>query len=143
MDGYRIRRAEWERDRERLRAVREEVFVRGQGVPPDLEWDGLDSGCMHVLAESDAGEAIGTGRLLPDGHLGRMAVLGGWRNRGVGAAMLEFLLAEARRRGMPEVVLNAQTHALPFYARHGFVAEGPPFLEAGIAHQVMRRRMRP
>jgi predicted GNAT family N-acyltransferase len=142
MEGYRIVRAEWERDRERLRAVREEVFVREQGVPLDLEWDGLDSGCVHALAESDAGEAIGTGRLLPDGHLGRMAVLRDWRHRGVGAAVLEFLLAEARRLGIPEVVLHAQTHALPFYARHGFVAEGPQFLEAGIPHQTMRRCMR-
>ncbi|HXV08849.1 MAG TPA: GNAT family N-acetyltransferase, partial [Burkholderiales bacterium] len=50
---------------------------------------------------------------------------------------------EARRLGISEVVLNAQTHALPFYARHGFVAEGPEFMEAGIAHQAMRRRMRP
>jgi predicted GNAT family N-acyltransferase len=138
MQGYRIRRADWERDHAWLRAVREEVFVREQGVPPDLEWDGLDAGCRHVLAESDAGQAIGTGRLLPDGHLGRMAVLRGWRSRGVGAAMLEFLLAEARRLGMAEVVLNAQTHALPFYARHGFVAEGAPFPEAGIPHQTMR-----
>jgi predicted GNAT family N-acyltransferase len=143
MEGYRVRRAEWERDRERLRAVREEVFVREQGVPPDLEWDGLDGGCVHALAESDTGGAIGTARLLPDGHLGRMAVSRAWRNRGVGAAMLEFLLAEARRLGMPEVVLNAQTHALPFYARHGFVAEGPEFMEAGIPHQTMRRLMRP
>jgi len=143
MEGYRVRRADWERDRERLRVVREEVFVREQGVPPDLEWDGLDDGCVHALAESDAGEAVGTGRLVPDGHLGRMAVLRAWRNRGVGAALLEFLLAEARRRGMPEVVLNAQTHALPFYARHGFIAEGPEFFEAGIPHQTMRRRMGP
>jgi predicted GNAT family N-acyltransferase len=142
MEGYRIVRAEWERDRERLRAVREEVFVREQGVPLDLEWDGLDSGCVHALAESDAGEAIGTGRLLPDGHLGRMAVLRDWRHRGVGAAVLEFLLAEARRLGIPEVVLHAQTHALPFYTRHGFVAEGPQFLEAGIPHRAMRRCMR-
>jgi predicted GNAT family N-acyltransferase len=142
MGGYRIRRADWERDQARLRALREEVFVREQGVPLDLEWDGLDAGCLHVLAESDAGQAIGTGRLLADGHIGRMAVQRGWRRRGVGAAMLEFLLAEARRLGMAEVVLNAQTHALAFYARHGFVPEGPPFLEAGIPHQAMRLPLR-
>ncbi|HEU5282772.1 MAG TPA: GNAT family N-acetyltransferase [Burkholderiales bacterium] len=143
MGTYRIRRADWERDQARLRALREEVFVREQGVPPELEWDGLDAGCVHVLAESDAGEAIGTGRLLADGHIGRMVVLRGWRRRGVGAAMLDFLLAEARRLGMAEVVLNAQTHALGFYARYGFAPEGAPFLEAGIAHQVMRLALRP
>ena len=138
MGGYRIRRVDWESDCARLRAVREAVFVREQGVPMDLEWDGLDAGCVHALAESDAGQAIGTGRLLADGHIGRMAVLRDWRGCGVGAALLAFLLAEAQRLGMPEVVLHAQTHALAFYARHGFIAEGPLFVEAGIPHQRMR-----
>lgn len=124
-----------------LDALRHEVFVVGQGVPADLERDGRDPDCAHVLASSARGEPIGTGRLLPDGRIGRMAVLAAWRGRGVGAAMLEALMQEARRRGFPEAHLHAQSHAKDFYERHGFVVEGEEYLEAGIPHVGMRARL--
>jgi predicted GNAT family N-acyltransferase len=88
-----------------------------------------------------AGEAIGTGRLMPDGRIGRMAVLAPWRGKGVGAAILEALMAEARRRGFREAHLHAQSHARDFYARHGFAVEGEEYLEAGIAHVGMRAKL--
>jgi len=138
---FSVRHADWERDRERLRRVRTAVFVDEQSVSPALEWDGLDDNCLHVLAEDDRGTAIGTGRLLPDGHIGRMAVLTAWRGRGVGGAILTELLRCAARQGLSEVVLNAQTHAMGFYARHGFSAEGAAFFDAGIEHRRMRRRL--
>jgi predicted GNAT family N-acyltransferase len=95
----------------------------------------------HALAETAAGEVIATGRLLPDGHVGRMAVAAAWRGRGVGGAVLEALVAEAGARAMESVLLNAQTHALGFYRAHGFVEEGEEFMEAGIPHRTMRRRL--
>jgi predicted GNAT family N-acyltransferase len=113
-----------------------------QGVPLDLEWDGIDAECAHVLAYNDDNLAIGTGRLLPDGHIGRMAVSEPWRHRGVGSALLRELMAIAKERGMQEVVLNAQIQASAFYERHGFVAEGESFLDAGIPHLRMRRPLR-
>jgi predicted GNAT family N-acyltransferase len=128
------------------RPVREEVFVREQGVPLAMEWDEFDALSRHVVAygpggpEGPAGEAIGTGRLLPDGHIGRMAVLAPWRGRGVGRALLERLLEAAAAAGLGEIVLHAQTQAAGFYERCGFVAEGPEFMEAGIPHRRMRRR---
>ena len=82
---------------------------------------------------------IGCARLLPDGHIGRVAVLARWRRRGVGSALLLRLVDEARGRGDARVMLNAQVAAMPFYARHGFVASGDVFDEAGIAHRVMER----
>ena len=142
MQDYRVRRADWARDGPRLRAVREAVFVREQGVPLDLEQDGLDARSTHVLAESGDGAEIGAGRLLPDGHIGRVAVLPAWRGRGVGRAMLDALLQEARRLQLSEVVLNAQVHALPFYAKFGFVGQGETFDEAGIPHRTMRLPLR-
>jgi len=135
--SYRIRYADWTRDGARLRAVREAVFVREQGVPQELELDEFDALAHHVLAESGDGSAVGTARLLADGHIGRMAVLRDWRGCGIGSGLLGALLEQARSLRMPQVVLYAQTHALPFYARHGFVAEGAVFVEAGIPHQVM------
>jgi predicted GNAT family N-acyltransferase len=139
--SFWVRRADWERDREHLRRIREAVFVHEQHVPSELEWDGSDESCLHVLAEDGAGVPIGTGRLLPDGHIGRMAVLATWRRRGVGSAILTELLRLAAEQAMTEVVLNAQTHALGFYQRHGFAADGEVFVDAGIDHQCMRRTL--
>jgi len=71
-----------------LRNVRETVFMHEQGVSAELEWDGLDEGCQHALTWSENGEPIGCGRLTPDGHIGRMAVLREWRGMKVGTALL-------------------------------------------------------
>ena len=119
-------------------AIRFEVFVDEQKVPAEIELDDMDAVCLHAVAYDDAGKAIGTGRLLPDGHIGRMAVRQPGRGTGVGGAILTLLMDKARARGDAAVVLNAQTVAAPFYARHGFVQLGEQFEEAGIAHVEMR-----
>ena len=132
----RIELSDWEKARGRASAIRFEVFVREQNVPADIELDDIDAQCIHALAFDD-GEAVGTGRLLPDGHIGRMAVLEAWRRRGVGSEILKNLIEAARLRGDRKVVLSAQVHAVPFYERHGFRPEGPIYEEAGIPHRAM------
>ena len=134
---YRLRLAHWPEDESALKQVRETVFVREQRVPVELEWDGLDDRCLHMLAEDHQGNPIGTGRLLPDGHIGRMAVLKEWRGRGVGAALLRALMEEGEKRGFRELALAAQVQAMPFYEKAGFVAEGGVFDDAGIPHRNM------
>lgn len=136
---FTVRVADWERDREALRRVRFEVFVKEQKVPEELEWDGIDGDCLHALAEDEHGQPIGTGRLLPDGHIGRMAVLAAWRGEGVGAALLRRLMALGKERGHREFLLSAQTHAIAFYAREGFEAFGEEYMDAGIPHRAMRK----
>jgi|SRR4051812_48211628 predicted GNAT family N-acyltransferase len=133
-----IRPARWHTDRELLSAIREQVFVKEQSVPIELEQDEFDAKAWHVIALVD-GVPIGTGRLLPDGHIGRMAVLREWRGMGAGGAMLRTLMRIALGQGMQRVVLNAQLHALPFYLHQGFQPVGEDFLEAGIAHRRMER----
>jgi len=128
----------WDAVREEARAIRYDVFVIEQGVPVELEWDEWDDQCWHALARDTAGRAVATGRLLPDGHIGRMAVRKDARGSGVGAALLLSLMQQAQRRGQQQVALSAQTHAEVFYARHGFVREGEQYLDAGIAHVHMR-----
>lgn len=135
--GFEVRQARWPEDGPALRAVREAVFVAEQGVPKELEWDGRDAACVHVLALDKGARPIGTARMTPEGHIGRMAVLAAWRGRGVGSALLAALLARAVALRLPGVYLNAQTGALGFYARHGFQAEGRTFLDAGIPHRRM------
>lgn len=122
-----------------LRLVREAVFVGEQGVPAELEWDELDPDCHHVIARDADGRPIGTGRLTPMRTIGRMAVLADWRGRGVGEAILDALVGEARRLGWQELTLHAQATAIGFYARAGFLPVGERFEEAGIEHQGMRR----
>ena len=138
---FTVRDVTWEHEQTRLRAVRIAVFIVEQNIPEELEWDEFDATSMHVIAEDGAGSPVGCGRLLPDGHIGRMAVISDWRGRGVGAAMLERLVALARTRGNGHALLNAQSHAIPFYARFGFTPVGQPFMEAGIAHQAMERQL--
>ncbi len=120
-----------------LRAIREAVFMREQNVPEELEWDGMDGDCRHVLALSLNGDAIGCGRMLPNGHIGRIAVLPQWRGQKVGTAMMEALLDEARSRGYRQVDVDAQTQAVPFYFHFGFVSHGKEFMDAGIPHVKM------
>lgn len=132
----------WEAAAADLMQVRRRVFIEEQGIPESLEWDQWDAPSLHALARH--GEApVATGRLLPEGRIGRMAVLAPWRGRGVGRAVLDHLVAEARARGLPEVVLSAQRRAMPFYAAAGFLAEGPEYDDAGIPHRTMRLRLAP
>ncbi|HLW74549.1 MAG TPA: GNAT family N-acetyltransferase [Gammaproteobacteria bacterium] len=138
---FSVRKADWELDREALRGLRRTVFIVEQRVPEDEEWDDLDPACLHTLALDRAGIPIGTGRLTPDGKIGRMAVLKEWRGTGVGSALLAFLVEDARRRGIKDCRLNAQSHALTFYARHGFEPYGEEFMEAGIPHRAMHMRL--
>jgi predicted GNAT family N-acyltransferase len=135
---FSVRLVDWRDFSAVLSHIRTVVFVGEQQVPPELEMDGRDGECVHVLAESSQGSAIGTGRLMADGRIGRMAVLGEWRGSGVGGAMLRVLMEEAKRRGFGEVYLHSQSHARDFYLRHGFVAEGEEYEEAGIPHIAMR-----
>ena len=132
----------WQDAQIQLRAIRSTVFIQEQNVPEALEWDGEDPHAHHVLACDAEGKAIGTARLLLHDHLahiGRMAVLQPWRKQGVGSALLECVLAEARRHGASAAFLNAQTTAVTFYARAGFTSQGAEFLDAGIPHFRMTR----
>ena len=142
MADYFVMLVDWREARVMLSEVRTTVFVEEQGVPPEIEMDGLDPECTHVLARDLDGFPVGAGRLMPDGRIGRMAVLADWRGSGVGGAMLVALMDEARRRGQPEVYLHSQSHAKAFYERHGFAVEGEEYLEANIPHVGMRARLK-
>ena len=133
----------WDKALPLARPVREQVFVAEQKVPLELEWDEWDEPSDHAVASDSKGQTIGTARLLPDGRIGRMAVLGEWRRRGVGTALLEALLEQARKRSMRRITLHAQTHAAGFYRRFGFNERGEEFLEAEIPHVEMTLELFP
>lgn len=129
---------DWTQAKPLAEVIRRRVFIEEQQVPESEEWDRWDSFAVHVLAIRD-GQAIGTARLTREGKIGRMAVLPGYRGRGIGQTLLLTLLDVASERGMQSLALHAQTHAVDFYARHGFEAEGEEFMEAGIPHLRMVR----
>jgi predicted GNAT family N-acyltransferase len=126
----------WERARQLASPIRFQVFVGEQRVPAEIELDDMDAPSLHAIAFENE-KAIGTGRLLPDGHIGRMAILKEWRRRGIGAAILKALIDAAERRGDREIALSAQLHAVEFYRMHGFEPVGDVYEEAGIPHQAM------
>ncbi len=136
---YQIEEGDWSVLAAAARQVREQVFIVEQKVPVALEWDANDAVSRHVVAYDATGTPIGTGRLLPDGHIGRMAVLPAWRGKGVGRALLERLLESAQIAGQQHLVLHAQTQAAEFYRKTGFVQTGETFMEAGIPHVLMQR----
>jgi ElaA protein len=129
-------------DLARCLALRRRVFIEEQGVPEADEVDGLDAGAVHLLA-TDAGRPVGCARLLlrgSTGKIGRVCVLPEMRGRGVGAALVRAAVARlAATPGITEARLGAQTHALGFYQRLGFVATGPEYADAGIPHRDMVR----
>lgn len=133
---------DWDSLRDHAQALRIEVFVVEQGVPVELEWDEADEVSTHAVAYDEEGQPVATGRLLPDGHIGRMAVRKSARGQGIGEQVLRELLEEAKRLGYKELVLHAQSHAVGFYARHGFELSGEEFMEAGIPHRRMTRSVR-
>ena len=134
---FTIRIMIWKEALPLARPVRERVFIEEQRVPRELEWDEWDEASDHAIACDAAGKAIGTARLLPDGRIGRMAVLKERRGKGVGAALLRAMLDRARERSMTRAVLHAQVQAAGFYRRFGFRERGEEFLEAGIPHVEM------
>ena len=170
-EDFSVEPAAWDVDLADLRAVREQVFLIEQAIPPEDEWDEFDARSHHVIARDPGGRPIGTGRLVPPqsaiqasiareagaqapdsgqqgqtstpASIGRMAVLDDWRGKGVGTAIVRVLLEQARALRYPEIELHAQSHAIAFYARLGFEPCGGEFEECGITHRSMRRTIEP
>ena len=121
-------------------AIRYDVFVDEQNVPEELEIDGLDDKAKHVLTFVD-GLPIGTGRILSDGHIGRVAVLKNYRGLGIGKSIMKELVKCAQDLSLEKVWLSSQWHAHSFYLDLGFVCVGEIYKEAGINHIKMFRTL--
>ena len=122
-------------------AVRHQVFVVEQAVPPALERDEFDAIAIHLVALRD-NDVIGTLRIVVGGgtaKIGRMAVLAADRKAGIGSRLMDRAAEIARTMNIRDIELHAQLTARPFYARLGYREEGDVFEEAGIAHVTMRK----
>jgi predicted GNAT family N-acyltransferase len=144
---FTVKVTDWQTDFVKLTGLRVRVFVLEQNIPPEEEVDAIDWTCAHVIALDEKGNAVGCGRLIDEkstvqpaaykARIGRMAVHPDWRGAGVGRAMLELLVTESRSRGYSIATLSAQEHAIPFYAKNGFVIEGSQIMDCGIPHREM------
>ncbi len=125
-------------------SLRRVVFIDEQNVSEAEEVDGRDGDALHVLATVD-GTPMGCARILVAGEtakIGRVCVLKQGRGSGLGAAIIEACLDIARTQtGVTRAKLGAQTHALAFYEKLGFVAVGPAYDDAGIPHRDMQRSL--
>ncbi len=140
MDQLIVKKTSWQQDQELLLKIRFEVFVDEQHVPEDEETDEHDPEALHVIAYLN-NSPVGTGRMLRDGTIGRMAVRKPYRGSGVGEAILNFFIREGEKNGFETLRLSSQTHARGFYAKFGFEAVGDEYDDAGIPHITMIRKM--
>ena len=140
MGYYWLEITGWE-EKEKLLSVRIPVFVDEQQVPIEEEIDEFDPLSIHVLISDKLNKPVATGRLKPNGWIGRMAVLKEARGLGLGSAILKKLVRIAAENEIKEVWLSAQTHAIPFYEKHGFVVMGEEYPDAGIPHIDMKRSL--
>ena len=113
------------------KAVREQVFVSEQGFAPEQEFDAFDNGAWHVVAMEDE-TPIGTGRLyIDDGKftIGRLCVLPGYRNMGIGDALMRLLMDRGLEVGAPALYISAQQPLCGMYEKYGFAQIGEPYQE--------------
>jgi YbgC/YbaW family acyl-CoA thioester hydrolase len=140
-----VKVASWAELKAQAVPMRHEVFTVEQGIDAALDHDGKDEAATHAVAFNRYGLVLGTARLIAYEpgvlKLGRMAVSKPLRGAGVGAALLQALLAHARAQAAHEVVLHAQSHVAKFYERAGFVKCAKEFEEAGLAHIEMRMKL--
>lgn len=141
MGNISIKMVSWADCKNQMAAIRRKVFIVEQHVPEELEWDEFDSTANHILAFNSENLPIATGRIKKDGHIGRMAVLKKYRQKGVGSTVLLGLIDIAKQQNLDGIFLHAQVEAVPFYLKHGFNCEGDEFLDAGIAHKSMYKKL--
>lgn len=137
MSSTIVRKADWQKDMASIMRIREAVFINEQNIPPEQEWDELDSQAIHFLS-IDGNYAMGTARLTKEtedcGRIGRVAVLKDWRGLHIGEAIIQAVIQEAKLQGFKTLTLSAQKYAIKFYQRFGFEVVGDEFLEVGIPH---------
>ncbi|HSD29696.1 MAG TPA: GNAT family N-acetyltransferase [Vicinamibacteria bacterium] len=143
--AYLVRFASTTQDLDAGYALRRQVFEVEQNIPRPLDRDPYDFNADHVVAYDDAGRCVGTGRIVRldarTAQVGRMAVAAAERKHGVGALILEALERMATLRGLTELAVASQLPAESFYRNRGFERAGETFLDQGVPHVLMRKRL--
>jgi predicted GNAT family N-acyltransferase len=128
----------WKQAQSMLVDIRTQVFILEQQVPVELEWDELDANAIHLLAQDKLGKPLGCARITDQGKIGRMAVLKSSRGKGIGKALLNTAIEQCRARHWLDISLSAQTYAIGFYEKTGFMVCSDVYMDAGIPHRDMK-----
>lgn len=130
---YKIVEGVWEQLEQDAKHIREQVFIREQGIAPEDEWDDLDATAVHFMVY-DKEQPIATARLLPQHSVGRVAVLMPYRKQGIGKILMQHIIDYARNQKLPYLKLSAQTYVTAFYEALGFKVQGEIYQDCGIPH---------
>ncbi|MBW4448720.1 MAG: GNAT family N-acetyltransferase [Spirirestis rafaelensis WJT71-NPBG6] len=145
MSDLVIRLANFSEEFLEIKAIRKAVFQEEQKVEEALEFDGKDEICEHLIAYLDK-QAVGTARIryIDDKtvKIERLAVLSTARGQGIGKKIMEEALLIIASKDIAEVVINAQEYVKALYYKLGFAQEGEIFIEAGIPHVKMRKKLK-
>lgn len=147
MDQFTMQLGTWAELAEDAQSVREQVFIQEQQITAEDEWDAQDAVSLHLVAyaselsQDGRRQAIATARLLQNNSIGRVAVLKSHRGLGVGQAVMEALMVQAKQEQREYLKLSAQVHAISFYAHLGFQQQGETYLDCGIPHVDMYMRL--
>ncbi|WP_105168113.1 GNAT family N-acetyltransferase [Pseudoalteromonas sp. T1lg23B] len=136
--SYHVDKVSWLQKKALLKQIRERVFVYELHIPKEVEFDSLDALSEHVIIHSEENEAVGTGRLSPDGLISRIAVIQSHRNREAYTSLLNFLVLLASEKGLDTIYVNCILDEVPNFVESGFLKQGCVFMEAGIPRQKLR-----
>jgi predicted GNAT family N-acyltransferase len=132
-----LKQVTWQEAEDELRSVRTPVFIDEQFVTPEFEWDEIDADAVHLLATFE-NQPIACLRIIHYKKIGRMAVIKPWRGNGLGAALLLEAINICKRRGSKSIHLSAQTHAINFYQKAGFMQTSDEYTDVDIPHVDMQ-----
>ena len=133
--AYKINTVHWQQSKKDIKHVREKVFVCEFHIPPDCEFDAVDSDCEHVLIKDDDGNTIATGRICQSGKISRIAVLMQYRQTDAGKRVIEKLIDIARAKGLNRVFIDSEQDQISHFKEQGFMPVGQVFMQAGVAKQ--------
>ena len=137
MIGLKVQTVNWRACKRRLKRLRERVFVCEWRIPRHSEFDELDTVSDHVLISDESGQDIATGRITPDGEIGRIAVVSHHRGKEIYDKLYSTLLQIAKQKHMDDVFVQIELAGVGHFQEKGFQAVGGVFMDSGIPRQKM------
>jgi predicted GNAT family N-acyltransferase len=134
---FKVKNVDWGNAKHKLSKIREQVFVHEWRIPKECEFDQQDDVAFHVLVLDEDNREIATGRITPQGEIGRIAVVPAFRGPEVYLELFSALLAIAKQIGLEDVLIQCELEGVKYYQQQGFRPVGSVYMDAGIARQAM------
>ena len=138
--SFKFEQTSWQSSSNEILAVRHKVFMIEQHFDSKILCDLQDQDCYHLVVRNAEGLVIATGRLSPQGRIGRIAVLLPYRGAGIGSKILSELVKIGHSHKLQNISLNAELDNMHFYDSQHFMASGPVYMKQGVPHQMLTRK---